>query len=175
LKKNAKNIKLYIVASVLVMLIIAIIIIRNYVFEIAITSGASMEPTITQGDHVLINRLAYRSQAPERGEIITIKIGWVMMIKRVLGLPGDVIELKNGILYCNSKLIEREKRPIPSANKSKQRSFKPMMVWDKHFFIIGDNEEHSIDSRDFGIIPYKDIVGKVILIYYPYGRIRKFD
>lgn len=170
-----KNKKLYVIASVLVMLIIAIIIIRNYVFEIAITSGASMEPTITQGDRILINRLAYRSRVPEKGEIIAIKIGWVMMVKRVLGVPGDVIELKNGLLYCNGKLIEYEKRPIPSDNKSKQRSFKPMMVWDKHLFVIGDNKEHSIDSRDFGIIPYKDIIGKVILIYYPYGRIRKLS
>ena len=50
-----------------------------------------------------------------------------------------------------------------------------MIVWDKHLFVIGDNREHSIDSRDFGIIPYKDIIGKVIIIYYPYGRIRKLS
>ena len=171
----SKNIKLYITASVLVALIIAIIIMRNYVFEIAVTSGASMEPTITQGDHILVNRLAYRSRVPEKGEIVAFKIGWVMIVKRVLGVPGDVIELKNGLLYCNSKLIEHEKRPIPSDNKSKQRSFKPMMVWDKHLFVIGDNREHSIDSRDFGTIPYKDIIGKVIIIYYPYGRIKKLS
>ena len=157
------------------MLIIAIIVMRNYVFEIAVTSGESMEPMIMQEDHILINRLAYRSQVPEKGDIIAIKIGWVMMIKRVLGVPGDVIELKNGLLYCNGKLIEHEQRPIPSANKSKQRSFKPMMVWDKHLFVIGDNREHSIDSRDFGIIPYKDIMGKVVMIYYPYERIRKLS
>jgi signal peptidase I len=50
-----------------------------------------------------------------------------------------------------------------------------MMVWDKHLFVIGDNEEHSIDSRDFGIMPYRDIMGKVILIYYPCERIKKLS
>jgi len=53
--------------------------------------------------------------------------------------------------------------------------YQVMIVWDKHLFVIGDNREHSIDSRDFGIIPYKDIMGKVIMIYYPYARIRKLS
>jgi signal peptidase I len=168
-----KNKKAFILIFVLIALIIAIIIGRNYVFEIAVTSGASMEPTIIQGDHILINRLAYRSQSPEKGDIVAIKIGWVMMVKRVLGVPGDVIELKDGFLYCNSKLIDSEQRPITRNNNQKRRNYGPLMVWDKHVFIIGDNREHSIDSRDFGIIPYNDIVGKVTMIYFPFGRIKK--
>jgi len=168
-----KNKRTFIAISVLIILIIAIITARNYVFEIAVTSGASMEPTTMPGDHILIDRLAYRSRAPEKGEIIAVKIGWVMMVKRVLGVPGDVIELKDGFLYCNGKLIEHENRPIPSDNRLKPRSFKPMTVWDKHLFVIGDNIDYSIDSRDYSTIPYTELVGKVVVIYYPFGRIRK--
>jgi signal peptidase I len=163
----------FIVIAVLVLLIIIIIIGRNYVFEVAITSGSSMEPTIEHGDHILVNRLAYRSQKPGKGDIIALKIGWVMMVKRVLGVPGDIIELKDNLLYCNSKLIKYEQHSNLPIKRLKQRSFGPLTVWDKHVFVIGDNEEHSVDSRNYGVISYNDIVGKVVLIYFPPGRIRK--
>lgn len=166
-----KNKSIIFISLFLIALIIAIIAMRNYVFEIAVTSGSSMEPTIFHGDHVLINRLAYRNQEPQKGDIVAIKLGWVMMLKRVFGTPGDIIELKNGILYRNGKSIENKQIAIFS--KQKKPSFKPLKVWDKHIFVIGDNIEHSEDSRLFGLITDDNIVGKATLVYFPIGRIRK--
>jgi signal peptidase I len=150
--------------------IIAIITLRNYVFEIAITSGESMEPAILPGDHVLIDRLAYRSYEPQKDEIIAIKLGYVMMIKRVLGTPGDVIEIRNGYLFRNGELVDNEQLSMPNKIRKNPKAIK---IWDKHLYVIGDNREYSEDSRDFGLVTYDQIVGKAVFIYFPFERIGK--
>ena len=165
-----KHRKILIAIVFLITSIIAIIILRNYVFEIAITSGESMEPIILSGDHVLINRLSYKSQEPKIGDIIAIKLGYVMMIKRILGTPGDVIEIRNGYLYLNGKLVDNEQLNMPDKIRKNIKSIK---VWDKHLYVIGDNREYSEDSRDFGLVTYDHIVGKAVFIYFPFGRMRK--
>lgn len=165
---NRKGI--FIIIPFLIAMIISIIILRNYVFEIAIVSGQSMEPAIMGGDYILINRLAYKSQEPKIGDVIAIKFGYVMMVKRVIGTPGDVIEIKNGYLYRNSKLANSKQLNIPEKIRKHPKTIK---IWDKHLYVIGDNIEHSEDSRLFGSITYNAIVGKVILVYYPFGRMRK--
>ena len=151
------------------LVVISIVVVRNYVVEIAVISGASMEPIIIQGDHILINRLAYRSDKPVKGDIIAIKTGWLMMVKRVLGVPGDIIELKGNILYRNGEIM-----PLVQAdnrNKGKPRQFGPSVISDRHVFVVGDNAEYSIDSRIYGMVKYEEIVGKVVVIYFPPGRI----
>lgn len=161
-----KNLLIFI--FIIVLILITEELLKNIVFEIVVTRGSSMEPTIAHGDHILINRLAYRSMKPQRGDIIAFRVGWKILLKRIIGLPGDVIELKNNSLYCNGKLIKKCKH-LQFSNK-KMHSIK---VWDRHLFVMGDNEEHSIDSRDFGTILFEDVIGKAVFIYLPYSRIRK--
>lgn len=158
--------KLFIFIFIIASILLIASALRNYVFEVVVIHGSSMEPTITQGDHIIINRLAYRSIKPQRGDIIAFRVGWKILLKRIIGLPGDIIELKNNSLYCNGKLIKK----CQHLNNQKSRSLK---VWDRHLFVMGDNEGHSIDSRDFGTILYKDVIGKAVFIYLPYGRMRK--
>lgn len=163
-----KNRNLLICIFIIVLILITAEILKNIVFEIVVTHGSSMEPTITQGDHILINRLAYRSMKPQRGDIIAFRVGWKILLKRIIGLPGDIIELKNNSLYCNGKLIKKCKHLQFSNQKARL-----LKIWDRHLFVMGDNEEHSIDSRDFGTILYEDVIGKAVIIYLPFGRIRK--
>jgi len=170
MRNGIKINRLVIVASILVLIVISIVIVRNYVVEIAVISGASMEPLIRQGDHILINRLAYRSSKPVKGDIIAIKTGWLMMVKRVLGVPGDIVELKGNTLSCNGEIIQLGNMNIH--HKGKPRQFGPSVVSDRHIFVIGDNAEYSIDSRTYGMVKYEEIVGKVAVIYFPPGRIR---
>lgn len=162
--------KLSICILITTFILLASLLLKNYVFEVVVTHGPSMEPTITQGDHILINRLAYRSMKPQRGDIIAFRVGWIVFLKRIVGLPGDIIELKNNSLYCNGKLIKKCQHL--HFNNQKNRSLK---VWDRHLFVMGDNEGHSIDSRDFGTILYNDIIGKAIFIYLPFNRIKKLS
>ncbi len=159
--------KLLICIFIIAFILLTALLLKNYVFEVVVTHGQSMEPTITQGDHILINRLAYRTMKPQRGDIIAFRVGWRILLKRIIGLPGDIIELKNNSLYCNGKLIKKYQF-LPFSNQ-KRRSLK---VWDRHLFVIGDNERHSVDSRDFGTILYDDIIGKAIFIYLPFGRMK---
>lgn len=160
--------KLFIFILIFASILLIASALRNYVFEVVVTHGSSMEPIITQGDHILINRLAYRSMKPQRGDIIAFRVGWKILLKRIIGLPGDIIELKNNSLYCNGKLIKKC-RYLQFRNQ-KSRLLK---VWDRHLFVMGDNEDHSIDSRDFGTILYEDVIGKAVIIYLPFKRIRK--
>jgi len=160
--------KLLICIFIIVLVLLTALLLKNYVFEVVITHGPSMEPTIIQGDHILINRLAYRSNKPQRDDIIAFRVGWRIFLKRIIGLPGDIIELKDNSLYCNGKLIKKCQH-LHFSNL-KKRSLK---VWDRHLFVLGDNEEHSMDSRDFGTILYDDIIGKAIFIYLPFNRIKR--
>ncbi|HGJ66941.1 TPA: signal peptidase I [bacterium] len=168
MKLISKKKRLVIIICLLVM-IISIIIIRNYIIEIAVISGASMEPTFMQGDHVIINRLAYKSKKPEKNDIIAVKTGWLMIVKRVFGVTGDVVELKGNKLFINSNLIKLD---TDDEHTLKRRNFGPSIISDHHVFVMGDNPDHSIDSRDYGMIKYEEIYGKVFMIYFPVKRIK---
>jgi len=169
-----KNGRIFIAVSILIAMIITIIVVRNYIFQAVAAYGHSMEPVIRHGDRILVDIRSYKTHRPDKGDIIAFRVGWRVLIKRVVGLPGDVIELKNGILYCNSRQVEIS-HPSPLSDRLRRRSFSPLKVWDRHVFVMGDNIEHSIDSRNFGMILYSDIIGKALLIYFPPGRIKKLD
>lgn len=129
----------------------------------------SMEPTFYAGDVLVVNRLAYRFGQPKRGEVITFHYPLdtsVDYIKRVIGLPGDRVEIKEQKLFINAVEIQEPYVVYPSASEG---------VWDvpaESLFVMGDNREVSADSRSWGFVPLQDVIGKVVAQYWPIHRIR---
>ena len=147
-------------------------IIRPFVLEAFYIPSPSMVPTLEVGDHVFINKFIYRFHEPKQGDIVVFKSvegDDEDLIKRVMGVGGDEIELRNGGLYVNSQLLEE---PYLNEKYPDYSSFGPVTVPEGTVFVMGDNRGDSEDSRYFGPLPLKNIEGKAFVIYWPVGHIR---
>ena len=126
--------------------------------------GPSMEPTFEDGQFLMINKLTYRFQSPHRGDVIVF---WppfnsdYPFIKRVVGLPGELIEIRNGHIFINGSLYEEEPRmPVTPRNTS-------VRVPEGHYFVLGDNRDDSRDSSEGWTVPESNILGKTWVSYWP--------
>jgi signal peptidase I len=129
----------------------------------------SMRPTLEEGDRILLNRLAFRFGEPDRGDVIVfhspINAG-EDLVKRIVGVAGDTIEVKGGKLYRNGVaqdepyILEQQIRDDYAASE----------VPVGEVFVMGDNRNNSGDSRSFGAIPIKTIIGKAFVVYWPVGH-----
>ncbi|MFH2040836.1 MAG: signal peptidase I [Chloroflexota bacterium] len=129
--------------------------------------GFSMRPTLEDGEFILVNRLAYKFGTPKRGEIIVFRSPVVPdedLIKRVIGLPGDVVEVTAGVVYVNgSPLVEPYIAALPVYSGKWE-------VVDGYLFVLGDNRNDSSDSHSWGLVPMQNVVGRSILIYWPFNE-----
>ncbi len=131
----------------------------------------SMVPTLEVWDRVLINKLAYDLDEPERGDIVLFRSpegGEDPLIKRVVGLPGDTIEVRHDRLFLNG---EPQREPYVNDEYLKlQTSFGPLEVPADHVFVMGDNRGNSQDSRVFGPVPEENLIGEALFRFWPPGR-----
>ncbi len=132
--------------------------------------STSMEPTLTEGTRVLMNRLAYLSVSPQRGEVIVFGSPEAVgdyapaeLIKRVVGVAGDTVEGRGGHLYVNGA---RQVEPH-LAEPLSTSDFPPVEVPVEHVFVMGDNRHNSQDSRAFGPVPLDDVRGRAFVRYWP--------
>jgi len=137
--------------------------------------GSSMEPSLHDGEFVVINRLAYRWANPDRGEIIVFRFPLDpqrRFIKRIIGLPSDTISIHQGSVFVND--VPLEEPYIYAAPKYDGE----WVVEEGHFFVLGDNRNNSSDSQNWGSLEAEDIIGKAVIIYWPItdlGIIPHFD
>lgn len=120
--------------------------------------GPSMSPHIASGEVVLINTIAYRLHAPRRGDIIAFRHDAPTpetLIKRVVGLPGDRVTIRSGIVYVNGQRLTE-----PYVVFRDARSFAPVTVPANSLYVLGDNRADSDDSRFFGCIPIAQVLGR---------------
>jgi signal peptidase I len=120
---------------------------------------------------VLANEFIYHFREPERGDIVVFRspeFGGVDLIKRVVGLPGDKIEVKSGALYVNG---EYQEEPYLNPALPDESSYGPMVVPPGYIFAMGDNRADSADSRFFGPVPYDHIVGEAFLRVWPLNEL----
>ena len=135
----------------------------------------SMEPTLMKGDLVLADKAIYRKSEPKRGDLIVFaytKGTKKIFLKRLVGLPNETIEIKNGkILIDGTILNEKIFANNSYYNKGEYaKEGQSVKISADSYFVLGDNSASSQDSRDFGFVPKKDIVGKAYKIYYPFER-----
>jgi len=126
--------------------------------------GISMMPTLENGEFVLVNKMSYRLGDMSRGDIIVFDFPLnpnEELIKRVIGLPGDTIRVENGLVYVNGQMLNE---PYISNAPRYSGSWS---VQEGEVFVLGDNRNNSNDSKDWGLLPARNVVGKAILIYWP--------
>jgi signal peptidase I len=146
----------------------------------------SMEDTLLIGDRVLVDRISWRFSTPQRGDIVVFHPPFAgpVLIKRIIGLPGDVVSLKDGAVYVNGRRLSEpyvrrvDGRPVPSQPFSNGLPWslqQPYKVPPGSYFVMGDNRVDSGDSRDFGPVPRKQFVGRAFARYWPPSRIGGVD
>jgi signal peptidase I len=138
--------------------------------------SGSMVPTLEVWDRVLINKLTYRFTEPERGDIVLFESpdgAEEPLIKRVVGLPGETLELRDGVLFVDGKKVEEPylRRRACVRGMPRTCSFGPKTVPRGHVFMMGDNRTNSLDSRFFGPVPEEDLIGESLFRFWPPGRV----
>jgi len=138
--------------------------------------GNSMHPTYQNGEYLMANKLLYKFKEPQRGDVIIFKYSDTQdFIKRVIGLPGDKVMLKDGHIYINDKLVD-ESSYLSNSIYTNGGEFlhegETITVPEGQYFVCGDNRPHSSDSRTFGPITKENIKGKAWLVYYPFSQFR---
>ena len=126
--------------------------------------GSSMEPSLHDGEMVVVNRLAYRWSAPSRGDIVVFRFPLDpsrRFIKRVIGLPGDSLEARDGLMYVNGTALDE---PYIAAAPRYDGAW---LVQADELFVLGDNRNNSSDSQNWGPLPMAEVIGKAVLVYWP--------
>jgi len=176
------------VETIFVALILALII-RSFIVQPFKIPTGSMEETLLVGDRILVNRFIYglripfttkrifKFKKPERADVIVFNYPEDpkrAFIKRVIGKEGDVVEIKDGKIYINSKLFEHP--AIKNTYYYNQGNLglinQKIVVPKDSYYVLGDNSRSSRDSRYWGFVPDKYLIGKAFLIYWPIKRIR---
>jgi signal peptidase I len=154
---------------VVLVLVAAVVVARVFFVEPFKTDGASMQPTLRSGDQVLVDKRAYRKGLPRRGDLVVFhapRTGDVTL-KRAIGLPGDSVAIEDGVLVVNGRR-KVESYADPDAIDSVY--FGPVRVRPGTVFFLGDNRLDSRDSRDFGAVARRDLIGRVRGLIWPPSR-----
>lgn len=153
----------------LALALVACCILPNWLFNVTtarfLVEGSSMEPTFHKGQRLIINRLAYLSSPPQRGDLIVFQYpgnATDEYIKRIIGIPGDTIVTEGDHVQLNGVLLVE---PYISLEPGSQGRPGRWIVPADSYFVMGDNRGHSSDSRTWGMLPKSDIIGKVWLPY----------
>lgn len=173
------------IAVLLAIAAVAALVLRIFVVAPYYIPSGSMEPTLhgcahCNDDHILIDKISYRFHAPQVGDIVVfnrppqVKLPDPVLVKRVIGLPGDHLVLRRGLVYIDGKrlrepYLNKKCGPRPT-RPTNGRSHWTIPRGD--VFVMGDNRCDSYDSRDFGPIPESSIIGRAFAIVWPLNRIR---
>ena len=160
----------------LVILAVAFVLVfgfvRPFVLEAFRIPSESMVPTLLVGDRVFVNKFIYRFTEPERGDVVvfeSVNGGEEDLIKRIVAVAGDEIEVRNGTLLVNR---EEQEEPYLNENPPFTGSYEPTEVPEEHVFVMGDNRANSADSRVFGPLPVENIEGEAFMRFWPVPEIK---
>jgi len=175
--------------------------IRQFVAEARYIPSGSMLPTLQINDRLIIDKLGYQFKDPERGDIVVfnptneLKTQYKdAFIKRIVGLPGDRVELKGGKVYVNDQVVEEtyvasdmnpaelearkvnhQQTRIDVCPPDKRFLSQPVTVPPNSYLVMGDNRNHSYDGRCWGFVPYENIIGRAIFRFWPLDSLGTID
>ncbi len=152
--------------------------IRTFVAEARYIPSGSMLPTLEINDRLIIDKLSYRFKDPQRGDIVVFTPTPALQqenfkdafIKRVIGLPGDTIEVKKGKVYVNGKMLIEE-----YIKEQPKYDYGPVVVPENQYLVLGDNRNNSYDSHYWGFVPRENIIGQAVIRFFPFNRIGGID
>lgn len=146
---------------------LAVFFLLRMLVEPFVVEHSSMWPTIEEGEYILVDKVSYRFHEPQRGDIVVFRPPWNLgrpYIKRVIGLPGDVVEIKDGSVFVNGSPLDE-----PYAGRTPDL-LPPVEVPQGEYFVLGDNRNNSYDSRRGWTVSRKNIVGRAWVTYWPPRR-----
>lgn len=146
------------------------VLVRAFLFIPFRMQMGSMSPTIHEGDMMIVNKLVYRFHNPTKGDIVVFhppNNPEIYYVKRVIGVPGDSVEIKDGFVFINEIKIQEPYLVFETPGK-----YGPKKLETDEFFVLGDHRNNSLDSREFGPIKFKSILGKAILILFPSENVK---
>lgn len=149
-------------------------VIMTFVARAFTVEGNSMLPTLHDGERLMVDKLTYRFSEPQRGDIVVFRYPLdprEHYIKRIVGVPGDEVAVRNGRVFVNGTPLEESYLSSPTLGR-----FGPVRVPEGHYFVLGDNRINSQDSRSplVGYVPRELIVGRALLRYWPLSRATLF-
>ncbi|MRX70574.1 signal peptidase I [Bacillus lacus] len=161
------------------------VLVRTFLFTPIIVDGESMMPTLEDQDRMIVNKIGYKVDSPERFDIVVFHATEEKdYIKRIIGLPGDHIEYKNDVLYINGMeydepYLDQFKRQLIDPPLTEPFTLEDIIgqstIPEGHVFVMGDNRRYSKDSRHIGTVPIGDVMGKTNLVYWPFEVMRVVD
>ncbi len=154
-----------------ILAILAALLISHFLMAHTTIPTGSMIPTININDHMIINRIPYYYRNPERGELVIFRYEGQNLIKRVVGMAGDIIDMEGGRVYINGEEFD-ELEYINTPNTTYPQFIKyPYTVPENSYFVMGDNRENSGDSRSFGAVTRADIIATGGYRIYPFNNL----
>ena len=183
-KKGVKVLREW--ASVIGFALIIAFVVRGFVLQQYYISGPSMETTMFQNNRVLVNKLSYRLHDVHRGDVIVfdrvttdgVEVQHDDLIKRVIGVAGDSVSIKDCVVFVNQKPVDEpyldalDTNQLNLDDRCRVPNLEEIVVEPNHLFVMGDNRPQSFDSRMFGTIDKELVAGRAFVIIWPLGALR---
>jgi len=161
--------------KIAIIALVIVVPIRYFLFQPFIVKGQSMEPNFENSNYLIVDELSYRFRDPQRGEVVVFRYPKNIsqrFIKRIIGLPGEKIEIEAGVVMMNGKILD-ESKYLPSGVQTTGNT--QISLDENEYFVLGDNRISSFDSRQWGTLPRKNIIGRVYFRAWPITDLTKFE
>jgi signal peptidase I len=156
--------QIWVLAALVLMSALSYYLINRYALSTVVVQGRSMAPTLEDGDRFLLNRLSFLAGTPKRGDLVVLHDPGHgdLAVKRIVGLPGERIEIKEGVVFVNGRRLREIYLAIGTETLLPQGREAVLSLGAEEYFVLGDNREQSEDSRAYGAIGRERIVGALI-------------
>ncbi len=167
------------VSKIVIVALLIVVPIRYFIFQPFFVRGQSMEPNFYNGDYLIVDELSYQFGAPKRGDVVVFKYPndiTQRYIKRIIGLPGETVAVNSGkvFIYQDGLPAALDELAYLPPNTQTQGNIKLTMSKDE-YFVLGDNRPLSADSRTWGALPEKDVIGRVFFRAWPFSALAKVE
>jgi signal peptidase I len=163
------------VVKVVAMALAIVVVVKHFLFQPFYVKGASMEPTFEDHEYLIIDELTYRFHEPVRGDVVVFRYPndtSQYFIKRVIGLPGESLEVKDSSVWINGQQLNESAYLDASVQTTGSTN---LTLGPKEYFLMGDNRTASLDSRIFGPVNRSYIVGRTWFRAFPFTRLTRFS